>query len=442
MKKVALSLAGVLAAVAFAPEASAVPAFARQTGMACNACHFQHFPLLNGFGRSFKSSGFTLIGAEGKVEGDNLSIPNVVNAAILTSMGYEKTNATAAFGQPFNATSASGGSTGAFFVGAFNGEASLFVGGRGSDFMGFLGEVTLGGGAAAMDSLKTPILYDVGNGMRGGIVFFTTNGQGASYGFETLNTGANAIHTITNTVGFNGQYINAVSAQQYVGTATHATGAAVVVNSDMGFVNITKWAEVGPDTLAGGGPAGTGTGFATLGSTYARVAYTFDAAGWDMGVGGQYWGGTSASADLGTTATTKATALDFQMQGSAGAMPLGVYVTWATAPNDTANTNVFNTGTANRTSFNVAAELGVMPEKATVGAAVRYAKSGQAGVTNGSSNMTDNALYLTATYKLAQNLLSRLSYVHEFGNFWTDNGNANEQLFGTNSWTVNLYALF
>ena len=61
MKKVALSLAGVLAAAAFAPEASALPVFARQTGAACSACHFQHFPLLNAFGRSFKSSGYTQI---------------------------------------------------------------------------------------------------------------------------------------------------------------------------------------------------------------------------------------------------------------------------------------------------------------------------------------------------------------------------------------------
>jgi len=73
MKKVALSLAGVLAAATFAPEASAVPAFARQTGMACSACHAQHFPILNGFGRAFKAAGFTMMGAQEKIEGDNIS---------------------------------------------------------------------------------------------------------------------------------------------------------------------------------------------------------------------------------------------------------------------------------------------------------------------------------------------------------------------------------
>ena len=42
------------------PPAQAVPAFARQMGVSCNTCHFQHFPMLNNFGRAFKASGFTM----------------------------------------------------------------------------------------------------------------------------------------------------------------------------------------------------------------------------------------------------------------------------------------------------------------------------------------------------------------------------------------------
>ena len=62
MNKVILSLAGLLAAIAFAPEAAAVPSFARQTGMACNACHQQHFPVLSKFGQAFKAGGYTMMG--------------------------------------------------------------------------------------------------------------------------------------------------------------------------------------------------------------------------------------------------------------------------------------------------------------------------------------------------------------------------------------------
>ena len=92
LNKIVFLLASVVAAVTFTSEASALPLFARQTGMECAACHFQHFPMLTAFGRSFKAGAFTMMGAQEKVEGDNLSIPAVLNTAILTTMGYQKNN--------------------------------------------------------------------------------------------------------------------------------------------------------------------------------------------------------------------------------------------------------------------------------------------------------------------------------------------------------------
>lgn len=44
-------------------QAQAVPSYARQTGMACAACHTV-FPELNAFGRSFKLNGYTLTGIQ------------------------------------------------------------------------------------------------------------------------------------------------------------------------------------------------------------------------------------------------------------------------------------------------------------------------------------------------------------------------------------------
>jgi|SRR5665213_131241 len=49
----------LLSAVLAPPMAQAVPSFARQTGMACEACHTV-FPELTHFGRMFKANGFTL----------------------------------------------------------------------------------------------------------------------------------------------------------------------------------------------------------------------------------------------------------------------------------------------------------------------------------------------------------------------------------------------
>lgn len=49
----------LLAAELFAQQAQAVPSFARQTGLACNACHTVA-PQLNAFGRFFKLHGYVL----------------------------------------------------------------------------------------------------------------------------------------------------------------------------------------------------------------------------------------------------------------------------------------------------------------------------------------------------------------------------------------------
>jgi hypothetical protein len=49
----------LLAAALVAPTAQAVPSFARQTGMACEACHTV-FPELNHFGRIFKANAYTI----------------------------------------------------------------------------------------------------------------------------------------------------------------------------------------------------------------------------------------------------------------------------------------------------------------------------------------------------------------------------------------------
>ena len=62
-------LVGTMATGLLVNQAEAVPSFARQTGMACAACHTV-FPELNSFGRSFKLNGYTLTGIK-QVEAKN-----------------------------------------------------------------------------------------------------------------------------------------------------------------------------------------------------------------------------------------------------------------------------------------------------------------------------------------------------------------------------------
>jgi hypothetical protein len=454
LNKIIFLLASVIAAVTFASEASALPLFARQTGMECAACHFQHFPMLTAFGRAFKAGAYTLMGTQGKVEGDNLSIPNTLNMAILTTAGYSKNNSdTAATVDPVaNAAGARTTGDGAFYVPGTNGEFSLFVGGRTSENSGALAELGMvqdAGTGAGLSSAKIPMLWEVASGTRAGLVPYTTDGQGASYGFEELNTGANAVHTMLFIGGdFNGSVAPVLSAQQYIGTGSAATGLAFVVNNPSYFVNLTKFNQVGPADLGGASAA--------LTSTYLRAAGIFDLGGWDTAVGIQSWSGSSTAVSFSDVVTgsvppvaeitpqfalmeTKAWAIDGQMQNTlANNMPLGIYVTYASAAaSDAVTTNAYNGGADTRSSFNIAAELGVIPEKATIGFGIRRGKSGDTTITG--SNASDNAILLEASYKLAQNMLLNLIYTKQSGDYWDANNTA---ALGSTQTLINLATIF
>lgn len=64
----ALTFLLFISSLLFSQVSSAVPAFARQTDMACNSCHFQSFPALNSFGRVFRAGGYTLPGSQKKLK--------------------------------------------------------------------------------------------------------------------------------------------------------------------------------------------------------------------------------------------------------------------------------------------------------------------------------------------------------------------------------------
>lgn len=446
MRLFVIYLAGAMAAAGLSQEVSAVPLFSRQTGMACSSCHFQHFPLLNGFGRAFKSAGYTMMGGQAKVESDGLSIPNTLNMAVVTTTGYEKSNqATAATLVP-PTTPAKTTGDGVFYVPGSGGELALFFGGRVSDNAGFLGEWSINN-AATHSSAKMPVQINVAMpaGLRASLVPFATDAQGASYGFELLNTGANAIQKMSSASGFNGAHSGAISAQQYIGTNGAAKGLALVVSNSMGYINLTKFDQTGI----------TGGAWASLSSTYLRVAGIFDLAGWDAAAGVQMWSGSSAVANPpggapANTAKTKANAVDGQMQGHMGDIPVGFYVSYATAPAvAAAGTNLGNTyntysnvaamqvnGTSTKSSLNVSAEVGVVPDKTTLGAAMRFGKSGD--------GKTDNAIMLTGTYKLAQNMLTSLSFTSASGSYWYSNaaGKGTTDTIGNTTYTINLFTAF
>ncbi len=408
MKKVALTLASVLAAAAFAPEASAIPAFARQTGMACSACHFQKFPVLNGFGRAFKANGYTMMGAQEKVEAEHLSIPSTLNAAILFKYRYvqdTKTNQSAAAGE--GTTAATSTKSGQWQMGD---EYSLFFGGRIAETehmtIGFLSENNLAAnttpvaaiGNAHMPTaagLRVPINFDLG-AAKISVVPFTTDGLGAQYGFELSSGGIMRANRWAESRA-------ETSAMQYIhGDAGTASGTAIVVHNDMGFINYTKFSSSFAPGAGGGWVPST-----NFGQSYIRVAATPNVAGFDMLVGGGVMSGTSFGNLSATETETKLSFFDLQAQGQLAGMEASLYVQNATAAACTTAgvTCEYNGGgitAKDITASTIGGEVSVIPHALTVGAAYRSATT--------NANKSDNAITLTAVYDLVQNVALHVDY--------------------------------
>lgn len=416
MKKVIFSLAGAMITTVFMPEASAIPSFSRQTNMTCRSCHAQHVPILNGFGQAFKAAGYPLMGTQGKVEGDRLSIPDTLNASMRLKARYQKSNGANPDAFPGDTTN-----SGQLQVPE---EFSLFFGGRIAENVGFFFE---GNAAAAqlVSGFRLPAAFSVKNAKLSAIPFMTDM-LGASYGYEQASTGA------VRNVRW-AEHRKEISAQQYVGTDGAGTGVAIVAKNDMGYINFSRWA---PAFMARSGAA------QTLRSSYLRIAATPTVStatngDWAMHIGAQFWGGSNYAPNPPLPSSlvpvdTRAIAFDFQAFGQFGGKDLGVYATWAKAPAGTAaQPNILNVGndTTNgtnpvghadpslyrvndRKAWTIGAEYSLIQYTLHIGAAYRYANTGGATSTGGivGDNPTDNAITLTGVYNISQNAEVHLNH--------------------------------
>jgi len=379
---------------------AAVPAFARQTGQSCSACHFQHFPTLTAFGETFKSGNYALVGGQSMVEGDILSLPAVLNLSMILKMKYVKTD---------------GGSRQGADRGEFQmpDEASIFLGGRVGKNIGFLVEGQLADESSPVfASFKMPIGFEALGG-RVSLIPFATEGLGTPFGFELLSTGA-----VRNVRSFEERA--ATSAQQYVVGGSGegiAEGVAFVVSGRTGFANLTLWTP-NHGTVALDRPA-----------YYWRVAMTPTFGEWKLGAGMQLWTGSATTVNQQTSAV----AFDVQAHGETNGLPLGMYLSYTRAPGTPigaapGDTNFFNRLPQAQRAFAVAAELGVLPGRVTVGAAYRDARNGlnelqpptwpaPLGV-GGVARDVDRAMTAMVTVMLAQNVEVHSSYSEFFGNAW------------------------
>lgn len=372
-----LAATAALGAFAISLPSQAMSTYARQTGQACSSCHFQHYPMLNEFGRSFKAAGYTLGGKQGVIDGEALSLPEVLNAGLVTKIRYQKSNGSTVAGTH---TTNDGQLQ-------FPDELLLMLGGRISENIGAQVDLDLSADTnSVVDGMKMPIMFDLG-AIKAGVIPFTTAGQGVAYGFELLNTGA-----------VRGQRAvearKTFSAQQYIGTGSAAQGIALVASNPGYFANLSKWS-----------PRSVGDATGAPEATYFRLAATPSVSGWDVGVGLQSWTGSATDSALANI-DTKAWAVDAQLQGLLGTLPLGVYLTHAKADGTPVGgtKNLFNSNPNNKEATTIAAELGVLPGKATVMLGYRNADNGKA------SNSGDNAWMVAATYQLVQNVQLQLNH--------------------------------
>jgi len=324
MKKMIFSASAfalvAVSAISLAPTtASAIPAFARQTGAACLSCHFQEVPALKAFGRAFKMGSFTDVGDQALVEDDNLSIPAVLNASMVVRGDVVHT---------------SGGTANSTTVYDIPADTNFLVAGRiGSNTGAF---VEFGGGTgdtgAGFNNFQLMNSWDVG-GFKVGLGFADD-----SFGGSSVLEVSNVFGQHSGGVGDLGGNVGAINNS---GFTNSMTSIGAWIGNDLGYV---QFALITPGGAAGwtvngaaDGGINTTAGAVDVGFKLAklvRAVATLDVGGWDTLVG---FGVVSGKVGK-TTGTTAAFTpemnmvfVDGQIQGDVGDMSLGVYVDYAHA---------------------------------------------------------------------------------------------------------------
>jgi hypothetical protein len=209
-----------------------------------------------------------------------------------------------------------------------------------------------------------------------------------------------------------------VSAQQYVqvgaGTTYNdyggdAEGIGIFAASSSFFVTAAKWSpnHITLNTDEANNAAAT--------ANYVRAAVTPSFAGWDWGFGLQYIGGESALAGTPTPlerVRTEAYAADAQMQGNLGHLPLGVYLSYAAAPETSAGEtpNLYNPNPKRKRAVSLTGELGAFSDgRGTLQLAYRWADDGAA------TESKDDALTVGVSYLISHNAQMALLHTKYIG---------------------------
>src|SRR5579859_6910706 len=150
------STVGVCLICAIPPPSWAVPSFARQTGMACAACHTV-FPELTPFGREFKLNGYVLDNMK-QVTGidtaanQTLALNSIPPLSVMLQVSYTRTNKAL----PDSAISGALAKDGDLL---FPQQVSLFYAGKIAEGLGAFMQITYDGAADHFGFDNTDIRY-------------------------------------------------------------------------------------------------------------------------------------------------------------------------------------------------------------------------------------------------------------------------------------------
>lgn len=367
---VALAMIGV---VATPKEGSAIPSFARQMNLACFACHFQHIPKLNAFGRAFKMGGYTDT-ASALIEDENLSLPaNLPIAAVLKYRYQAATLKTASTPEK------KGTERGEW---QFPDEFAIWAAGRAGKNIGYAFE-----GADALSG-KVVFVGDFG-GVKLGVVPFHTDAAGPAWAMEPFNTG---VFRPNRSFEHRGE----TSIAQKTAFDGEATGINLYAGSSMFFASLGLW---GP---AIGNPD---TGF-DLSNSY-RLAVTPSLGGFDTMVGVFGYAGKTKCVNCGALGANDASTLqevktesfgvDAQAQGDLGGMTLEVQAQYV----DISAKDVYQ---KKSNGFSVLAELGITKSVGVQAAMSSYTDK------SGSKDKTTDATTLGVFWNITQNVTLRPEY--------------------------------
>lgn len=374
----AVALVGMFAGT---KKAEAVPAFARQVGVPCYSCHYQHIPKLNAFGREFKLGGFTQ-SAQDLITDDGLSLPPVLNASMIFKYRYQMS------GNEVKSKQKKG-------EWQLPDEAAFLVGGRVGENMGVSVEWPGGVGSSKFVYSK-----DFG-GIRGGVVAFHTGDLGLGYGMELFNTGLQRSQR-----GFEERSFMASHFQSSGPNTQAAEGLMGFAGTDLFF------AAVG---LGGGSDSALDAGFSL--PFVVRAALTPKlGSGMDAMVGIQMVTGNGTVANPATTvggtppADTvlkhEAMTIDAQLQMDLGGSPLEVTFAMQTLkgqPSTATETYIYNSNAGDATSMHIAAELS-LSHHAGVKAGMGNWDNGGTHATTGDGKGKASAIVVGGWYAAAQNV--------------------------------------